>query len=167
VSDRDVNVKGLAQLGRFLEELPGKMARNVVSGGLRAGAKPIRDDARARIHSVSGELAKGIKIKTKTQGTQVIARVVVGGKHGFIGHMLEYTGAAPHLITAQHGNALDIGGTLVAEIHHPGFQPKPYLRPALDAKAGEAVVATGNYIKDRLATKNGLDTSDVTVGVDE
>jgi hypothetical protein len=52
-------------------------------------------------------------------------------------------------------------------VQHPGFQPKPFLRPALDAKAAEATVAAGNYIKYRLATKNGLDTSDVSVEVEQ
>jgi hypothetical protein len=157
----------MAELGKFLAELPQKMARNVLSGGLRAGAIPIRDDARSRIHDVSGDLAKGIKVKTKTRGATVIARVVVTGDHAFIAHMLEYTGAAPHLITAQHGNALDIGGKFVATIHHPGFQAKPFLRPALDAKAAEATVKAAEYIKYRLATRNGIDTSDVEIEVEQ
>jgi HK97 gp10 family phage protein len=168
VTETEIKVKGLAELAKFFEDMPQKMVRNIVSGALRAGAKPIRDDARSRIHSVSGKLAKGIKIKTKTQGTKVTARVVVTGDHAFIGHMLEFTGAAPHLITAYRGElgALKIGSQFVFKVQHPGFQPKPFLRPALDTKAAEATVAAGNYIKYRLATKNGLDTSDVSVEVE-
>jgi hypothetical protein len=41
------------------------------------------------------------------------------------------------------------------------------MRPALDAQASAAVVAAAEYMKDRLATKHGLDTSDVVIEGDE
>jgi len=50
---------------------------------------------------------------------------------------------------------------------HPGVMPKPFMRPALDAQSGAAVLAVGEYIKKRLATKNGLDTSEINIEVEE
>ena len=41
------------------------------------------------------------------------------------------------------------------------------MRPALDSQATRAVVAAGEYIKRRLATKHGLDTSGVMIEGDE
>ena len=35
-------------------------------------------------------------------------------------------------------------------VMHPGFAPKPFMRPALDTKAKEAVQAVGDYMKHRL-----------------
>lgn len=41
------------------------------------------------------------------------------------------------------------------------------MRPALDSNITAAVVAAGNYVKSRLATKQGLDTSHIMVEGDE
>jgi len=48
-------------------------------------------------------------------------------------------------------------------VQHPGSRPKPFMRPALDGRAQDAVVAAAQYMKRRLATKNGLDTSSVEI----
>jgi hypothetical protein len=37
------------------------------------------------------------------------------------------------------------------------------MRPALDGQSSAAVVAAGEYIKKRLATKHGLDTADINI----
>ena len=42
----DIEVKGLAELQKLLDELPARIEANVVRGGLRAAAKVIRDEAR-------------------------------------------------------------------------------------------------------------------------
>lgn len=60
--------------------------------------------------------------------------------------------------------SLQIGGQFVGEsVAHPGAQPRPFMRPALDLNAGAAVVAAGEYVKQRLATKHGLDTSSIDI----
>ena len=47
--------------------------------------------------------------------------------------------------------SLVIGGNFVGPmVHHPGHVPKPFLRPALDQKAQEAVAAMGAYIAQRF-----------------
>jgi hypothetical protein len=52
--------------------------------------------------------------------------------------------------------SLVIGGRFVGPvIHHPGSRAFPFMRPAADARATDAVVATGRYIRTRL-TKSGL-----------
>jgi hypothetical protein len=37
---------------------------------------------------------------------------------------------------------------------HPGFAATPFLRPALDAKADEAINVMGAYIRQRLTLGN-------------
>lgn len=158
-----VHVKGLSQLNDFLRQLPEKMERNVLRGALRAGAKPILVQTQANAAHRTGELAKDIKIATSTKGGRVTARVMLTGPHAFVGRWLEFTGAAPHTISARGGHWLFLGGMFAKSVQHPGFHPKPFMRPALDSQAGAAVVAAAEYMKIRLATKNGLDTSDVDV----
>ena len=71
-------------------------------------------------------------------------------------------------MTTVNRNVLQIGANFVGPtVFHPGAKPKPYMRPALDARAQDAVIAAGEYIKKRLATKNGLDTSDITIEAGE
>jgi len=163
----EIHVKGLADLQRFLDQLTPKIEKNILRGALRAGAKVVLPDAQRRIHNVSGELAKGLKIGTRTKGNTVYSSVKVKGRHAFVGYFLEFTGAAPHLIKPRKAKSLFIAGLFGQVVDHPGFKPRPFMRPALDAQAQNAVVAVGNYIKDRLATKQGLDTSHITIEGDE
>jgi len=167
----DIKVKGLAELQTFLDQLPAKMEANVLRGALRAGAKPLLESAKAaapvgepseanrrRYRLYAGALRDSIRISGRIdrRNGNITAKVVAGGKTKsgadvFYAHMVEF-GTKPHIIG---------DGT------HPGVQAKPFMRPALDAQSQAAVVATGEYIKKRLAKKHGLDTADIEIGVDE
>jgi HK97 gp10 family phage protein len=154
-----VHVKGLSELQKFLNELPPKLERNVVRGALRAGANVIKPVAQANIHSVSGDLARSLKVSTRARGGVVTAKVYTSI---FYAKFVEY-GTKPHVIKAKDGGALAFGGGVVQSVQHPGISPKPFLRPALDTQASAAVVAAGSYMRDRLATKHGLDTADIEI----
>ena len=56
----DINIKGMAELKRALEQLPAKLEANVMRGAMRAGAKVIADAAKDNVHTVSGALAASI-----------------------------------------------------------------------------------------------------------
>lgn len=43
-------------------------------------------------------------------------------------------------------------------------RPSHLCDPALDAQANNGVLAAADYIKKRLATKNGLNTADIELG---
>jgi HK97 gp10 family phage protein len=161
------NVKGLAELQKFLDQLTPKMEKNVMRGALRAGMKVVQPVAQSHVHSVSGLLAAGLKIGTKSRRGTVQSNLKAKGEHGSIAHLVEF-GTAAHTITAAPGSALRLhGGRLVQSVEHPGARAKPFMRPALDAMAQAAVMATGNYIKQRLATKHGIDTSHIKLDGDE
>lgn len=51
-----------------------------------------------------------------------------------------------------------VGGAIL----HPGFAPKPFLRPALDTRAGDAVNAMGERMRRYLKDKTGF-TAPVTL----
>jgi hypothetical protein len=61
------------------------------------------------------------------------------------------------VIKGRDGKPLAIGGGLYTSVHHPGFRPVPFMRPAFDGKTGEALVAVGNQVRKRL-TKQGINT---------
>lgn len=162
----DAIVKGLAELNAFLQAVPVKVEKNVLRGMLRAGMNTVKPVAQQNIHSVSGLLAKGLKVGTRARGGRVTATLRVTGRHASIAHLLEFTGAKPHQITAKVAKALGLSGGAYRSVRHPGFAKHPFMRPALDQQQRAAVVAAGEYAKTRLATKEGLDTSHVFIDGD-
>ena len=159
----ETHVKGLAELQKFLDDLAPKMEKNVMRGALRAGMKVVLPVAQQNIHSVSGELAAGLKLGTNARGGKVTASIKAKGTHWYIAKFVEY-GTAAHVISGRNGGWLRLqDGRFVKSVQHPGISPRPFMRPALDQMSGAAVLAAGEYIKKRLADKHGLDTADVVL----
>jgi len=162
----DVKVKGLADLNKFLQQLPAKVEQSVLRGALRAGANVVMAEAKAELENAgsvdSGQLRDGLKVSTSSRRGRVTAKVKATGKHAHIAPWLEY-GTAAHKITAKKGKGLFFGGLFVKGVQHPGSRPKAFMRPALDGRAQDAVSAAARYMKQRLATKHGLDTSGIEV----
>ena len=167
-----IRVNGLADLQKFLDQLPAKMEANIMRGALRAGMKPVLEAARQnapvgepsetnmRKYKVyAGALRDSIRLSARIdrRNRQVVASVKAGGKSKktgadvFYSNMVEF-GTRQHIIG---------GGT------HPGVAGRPFMRAALDSQAQNAVVAAAEYIKKRLATKHGIDTADINVEAEE
>ena len=157
----NVHVKGGAELNKFLQQLPVKIEQSVLRGALRAGANVVMAEAKANVPVESGQLRDGLKVSTSSRRGRVTAKVKATGKHAHIAPWLEY-GTAAHKITAK-GKGMFFGGLFVKGVQHPGSRPKPFMRPALDGRAQDAVSAAARYMKQRLATKHGLDTSGIEV----
>lgn len=151
-------------------------------GALNAGAKVIKNQAKAnapvgqpsaenvRLYGgYAGALRDSIRVGTRSKGGKVWAYIRAGGKSKrtkadvFYANMVEW-GTSPHVIQAKKGGVLRIFGDLfVKSINHPGMRAKAYMRPALDTQAGAAVIAAAEYMKQRLESKHGLDTSDIEI----
>ena len=169
-----LNIKGLDELNKFLEQLPGKVQLNIMRGALRAAQKPVLEDARSNVatgHTLAlkNSLRIGTKINRKTG--HVEASLKAGGKHkgkdAFYAHFVEY-GTKEHEIRPKRGGYLTINGTKIyTSVIHPGVRKKPFMRPALDRNAAAAIIAAGNYMKNRLQTKEGIDTSHIFIEGDE
>jgi hypothetical protein len=158
-------VKGREDVKAFIASIPTLCERSLLRGAARAAAKVVADEAKLRV--ISREVAAAIKIATKTTGGQIIAKVQVKGRGAYIAPWLEY-GTDPHFISvddSQRGGmsigrinqqtkagSLVINGQFVGDtVFHPGARPHPFLRPALDNKEGEAIVAAQNYINARVS----------------
>lgn len=104
-----------------------------------------------------------------------MATVKAGGRTAkggdvFYAHIIEFTGARPHTIPALSSLGkifLNIFGNVRTSVAHPGMKPRPFLRPALDSQAQNAVMMAAEYMKWRLSTKEGLDASGIVLEGDE
>lgn len=179
------NVKGLSDLQKFLDQLPVKMEKNVMRGAMRAGMKHVETQAKsnapvgkpnsvnARLYGgYAGALRDSIRLGTSARGGKVTAYVRAGGKNKrsradvFYAHFVEF-GTRAHTIAAKGKGWLAFAGVFVKKVSHPGTAPKPFMRPALDSQATTALNTMAVYIRDRLASKHGLDTADVKLEGDE
>lgn len=166
---------------RALENLPAKMQDGAIRAGLTAAAKVIRTEARLRAPRKTGQLAKAIVSGSsrKNQDNTFSIRVYVDERkpHGFLGYFYEY-GVRPHLIAstgrgegrvavrkAKSGTGtikkgvMKIGDGFVSGIiSHPGHGAHPFMRPALDTKADEAIEAFTVRIREyieKIGTQTG------------
>ena len=186
----DIRVTGLSELQAFLDQLPAKIEANIMRGALRAGTKVIKNRAMLNIDSKTGDLAKSLRIYTRIKDG--IVKSVLASRGDYKALWVEF-GTRPHLIKVQeeekninyrlsakrghtvresmttvNRRVLQIGNNFVGPVvSHPGAKPKPFLRPALDSEANNAIIAAGEYIKKRLATKHGLNTAEIEIGVEE
>lgn len=176
-------LKGREAEQRRRAAVPEKIKR-ILRGAARAGAGVIADEARLRVNSDA--VRAGVVIgRTKEQDGQITVRITV--KDGWarsLGTWLEY-GTSSHFIsvdpnfaegrTAQRVNRLDAdaakegaagpGTTLVingkpvgSTVFHPGARAQPWLRPARDVKAREAVAAAQDHIDARVR-RSGIATA--------
>lgn len=177
-----VNVKGLDELAKMLDSLPVKIARNIMRAAVNAGSKVVRDKARELVPVDSGDLRKSIV----TRQSKAANGTISGGVKTdlFYARFVEF-GTRAHIITINaekrpmrltrrgfreysirtinnmvRRGSLVIGGVFVGDsVSHPGASPKPFMRPAIDASAQDALVAVGEKIKQRL-TKQGIEQAD-------
>jgi HK97 gp10 family phage protein len=159
----DISVKGLSELNKFLQELPGKIEANVVAGGLRAGAIVFRDAVREAIPVDSGLTKKDLKISTrKDRRTGLVTAKLAFKRRAYIARFIEF-GTKPHKIKGP----VTLNGKVYSGVAHPGARPRPFMRPAFDGQTKAATYAFGAYIRKRLQAKHGIDTSDVQIGDEE
>lgn len=136
--------------------------------GLSAGALAIAEQAKAncpvgqpsaenvRLYGdYPGALRDSIRATVTEKGEMVYASVKAGGRTPggadvYYAHLIEFTGAAPHVIKSAGGKALAFGGAQFNSVHHPGMQAHPFLRPALDAKELDAVALVDQAIQSVL-----------------
>lgn len=114
----------IAKMADLYVDEGGEKLPNIV----RKGAKPILDQAKMNVHSVSGELRDSLKIVVKSKGGRTKARI--GAQKGGKGHYATFV---------EYGH----GGP------HPAG-PHPFLAPAFDAKQEEALDVIKGGIQSEL-----------------
>lgn len=181
----ELPIRGLEQTIGMLSRFPKDLQKNAVRRGMTAAASVVRDEARYRAPRKTGELAKSIKSSSARKNFDGTFSIKVRVED-FRGVFFEY-GVSPHYITAGDATrsdgkpmsprlltraagdggsssvdeqALVINGSFVrGAVLHPGFAPKPFLRPALDIKSDEAVRALAFAIEEFVFNYSGFQAS--------
>lgn len=164
----DFQISGLKELQKALQELPARIERNVMAGAVAAGTRVVLAETKAK--------APDQKIKTRLTSKQkkgrpgeIIREIYIKEKEPFdtfyakffeFGTASYYTGkgrtvGGPYQIPKKRGYFVVNGKIIKGAIQHPGVKPQPFLRPALDLKAEEAVRTMAAYIKLRLPMETG------------
>ncbi len=143
-------IEGLAELGKALRELPERVARNGLRVSVYAGAKVVRDEARAR----APKAAQSLGPNQPPPGT---LKRSVNMKH--IPELSSLT-RQTFFVTVRHGKkyrkqgkkgnlSQDAWYWRFVEFGTRKMRARPFLRSALEAKRREA----GQAMKDRLSER--------------
>lgn len=128
VAPRGSAIVGAAELEWALKKLGEKIGNKVLDAALRAGARPIVKEAKRLVPVRSGELKRSITVRkaTKRQRRRGFGEIFIGfrGEVSRRAHLSEF-------------------GT----VHS---RADPFMRPALDAKAQEAIDIVGKQIGSRV-----------------
>jgi HK97 gp10 family phage protein len=149
-------IEGLAELGKALRELPERVARNGLRVSVYAGAKVVRDEARAR----APKAAQSLGPNQPPPGT--LKRSVI------MKHIPELSSLTRQtfFVTVRHGKkyrkqgkkgnlSQDAWYWRFVEFGTRKMRARPFLRPALEAKRREA----GQAMKDRLSERIEMEAS--------
>ena len=143
----------MKDLLKRLKTLPEKMQKRIITGGVRASAKPIIKDARSRIHNRTGILAKSIGVtKRRSKNKNIIVYTISPRVKKGVGTTakmgtLEYKKA----MGGYYGMWVELGHPIMKKNKKVGFSPaRPFLKPAFEAKGEEAIKAFKEYVKKRF-----------------
>lgn len=151
------HVRGLADLGKMLQQFPAKIEAKILRSALRQGANVILAESKARVPVKSGALRNTLRVKTSLKRGKVTATIVAGnGKKGVYYAGFVERGTKSHIIRTRSSKTLRMGGVsakavFIKQVQHPGARQKPFMAPALAAKADAAIKAIAEHIKKRLA----------------
>ena len=154
----DIHIKGLKGVQALLDALPAKIEKNFVRGGLRAAAKVVEaeakqlcpvGDAHLPKGRTSGALRDSIHVSMRSHRDRVQATIKAGGDKAWYAAMVEH-GTARHWIKPKNRKSLFVAGLLREAVDHPGAKKEPFMRPAIDGKANEAIDAMAAYLRERI-----------------
>jgi HK97 gp10 family phage protein len=132
------------ELQQQLKKLDRSVGIEVLKKAARAGARPILNEAKARVPVDSGELRGSLGLRQKTGYAWVDVSVVARAPHA---HLVEF-GTAPHRV-GKGSDSRKLFGKKRGRLH-PGAKPQPFMRPAFDNKAAEAVAKVGEVLRRKI-----------------
>lgn len=150
----DAELSGLEETMKVLKQLPEKMRGTIIRKGMKSGAKPMYQDALSRAPVDSGFLREHMRIETRTNRIKGTITVRINTSAG------EYLGDDFYAAFIEYGfwkvPIQIVGGRIYSMPRgtEPRVwqDPKPFMRPAFDAKKDDAIIITAREIK-RLTEK--------------
>lgn len=128
-----MKVEGGDKLARKLQMLAEEVAREHMRECALAGAEVIRAEIETTAPRKTGTLAGDIQKEVKKQTKSRVDVHIGPGKEGWYGRLVE------------DGHAIVVDGKKVGDV-----PPHPFMRPAFDAKTGEAYDAFAAELRRRL-----------------
>jgi HK97 gp10 family phage protein len=144
-----VDKASVARVDRAFRELPTAIFNRVVGRAADAAMTPMLAAAKRKCPVETGVLKKSLGRKHVSYRGRGVQMVFIGPLVGFkdpgtgrnpanYAHLVEY-GTGPHVIPATPGGHRIANQIVAGAIHHPGAQPKPFMRPAFDENARRVV----------------------------
>ena len=144
----EFKIHGAKELDALLKQLPGRVASRVATNSLRAGARVIRDEAKAQVPVKTGELKRSIKVITgrADRRDSRIVHVGVFGRMSGLAHIVEF-GTGPRIAADADGYmTFQVNGQWVRKKQVAPSPQQPFLRPAAEIKAAAALNTIGTTL---------------------
>lgn len=119
----EFRIEGAKEMERVLKQLGPNVAARVGDAALRAGAKPIVEEAKRLAPARSGELRDNIKAQIERRRKGDDERVILIGFDKSVSYRAHFV-----------------------EFGTSKMPAKPFMRPAMDAMAGEALSEMGRVL---------------------
>jgi len=140
----DVRVKMNAEeIVMNLEKLEEKIQKKLVRKAMRAGAKVLLEEAKARVPVKTGNLKKSLGINSRTKKGNIV--MYISPREG---KSAKYDGFYGRFVELGHILRERCKGKRGKIIKH--ISPKPFLRPAFEAKGEEAVRVFTKTLKEEV-----------------
>ena len=159
------SIKGLSGVRAYNRALEDRL-RRVLKGAGKVAGNVIAEEAKERTRSEA--VAKGVVVKLKSDRSSIRVTVTIKPGWSMSVAIWEEYGTVAHTIRV--GQLPSDGGrqrSLVIDdqfvgkvVEHPGAKPHPFLRPALDLKADEAIRAAQAYLNARIVRGRVITTSE-------
>ena len=123
----DVEISGMDEILKKLKILPDRVQKNVLTGAIRASAKPMIKEARSLVPKDKGTLKKSIGVVKRRSKDKKIVQFSVAPlkkKGGWYAHFIEF-------------------GTVKMPSH-------PFMRPAFEKKGNESIDEAKKYMTKRV-----------------
>jgi len=149
----DLTIKGVPELIAKMNQLPTQVQKKILVGATTAAAIEFQEEARSLVPKRTSQLERAIRV-VKGEGRTpniVGAKVVLRGKHAYLGKWMEW-GTVAHLIETKTKKTLWDGNRAYGRrVQHPGTRPRPFMRPAVDNKMAEAIEVVHRFLERHLA----------------
>ncbi|WP_130470643.1 HK97-gp10 family putative phage morphogenesis protein [Candidatus Magnetaquicoccus inordinatus] len=138
----EIKANGLKEVSDALKQLPAKIQQNSLRSAVYAAAAVIRNEAKQKAPVVTGTLKRAVSItrnKKRSTGPMQAMKVIVRK-----GKKLRKVGKTGKNLSA------DAWYAHFVEFGTKRMQPKPFLRPAYEAKKESAVEAFRNSLANGI-----------------
>ena len=141
----DMQIKGLEETLKLLRtSVPNEVSKKVVPHASRQAFRIVVASAKSKVPVRTGWLKKSLVTKSKRHRNGTFSIILGPRVHYYITETGEDPAKVAHLVelgTAPHA---------IGEGEHPGTQPKPFMRPAVDENRNAVITKFIQIVRQRI-----------------